>query len=162
MVASYKNDIRDVGSIADLVLVLLVHLVHFRLFGLGLIGTSGTLVPGTLFLLAMALHPYVHHFHLLFPLPFHLLITPTILSLTAPFKTQTIDCFFPNSSRRRDWNFLLGEMLLLGKMQCYSYFELAADSAEGKETFLLLLTDSHQHQHHKTHIKFRFTSTSTP
>ena len=28
--AHLKNDIRDVGSIADLVLVLLVHLVHFR------------------------------------------------------------------------------------------------------------------------------------
>ena len=42
-----KNDIRDVGSTADLVLVLLVHLVHWYLVH-GLIGTSGALVPGTL------------------------------------------------------------------------------------------------------------------
>ena len=43
----YKNNIRDVGSTADLVLVLLVHLVHWYLVH-GLIGTSGALVPGTL------------------------------------------------------------------------------------------------------------------
>ena len=42
-----ENNIRDVGSIADLVLVLLVHLVHWNLVH-GLIGTSGALVPGTL------------------------------------------------------------------------------------------------------------------
>ena len=42
-----KNNIRDVGSTADLVLVLLVHLVHWYLVH-GLIGTSGALVPGTL------------------------------------------------------------------------------------------------------------------
>ena len=42
-----KNNIRDVGSTADLVLVLLVHLVHLYLVH-GLIGTSGALVPGTL------------------------------------------------------------------------------------------------------------------
>ena len=42
-----KNNIRDVGSTADLVLVLLVHLVHWYLVH-GLIGTYGALVPGTL------------------------------------------------------------------------------------------------------------------
>ena len=42
-----KNNIRDVGSTADLVLVLLIHLVHWYLVH-GLIGTSGAMVPGTL------------------------------------------------------------------------------------------------------------------
>ena len=47
MIHQLKNNIRDVGSTADLVLVLLVHLVHWYLVH-GLIGTSGALVPGTL------------------------------------------------------------------------------------------------------------------
>ena len=47
LILTLKNNIRDVGSTADLVLVLLVHLVHWYLVH-GLIGTSGALVPGTL------------------------------------------------------------------------------------------------------------------